>query len=258
MQPRPLVCLLAALALSAASCGGGAPASTNSPPPSIFLDRDLQGDWIGSITPAGGSEATTYIRCAANGYPFAGADGTGRDWSAVYPYAYSVVKPDGDVFLTFVVDRELFYMEGVMTRAGTMDGRYWVLLDGLQSEQGEFHFSRSSGTGTFSGISHLLGSWSGTVSTAAGLEAALVLSLAADGSLVGASREGVAVNLAASSSNLSFSDDGLGRLHSFDLVFSDGSLDQVSFALVSEDGMFLEGPVTDSVLGQARMALVHD
>ncbi len=258
MHLRPLSCLLAALALAAASCGGGSSSASSSTKPAIFVDGDLKGDWIGTFSELGAGDFTAYLRCGVNGHPFEGADGTGRDWTSTYPYSYSVVKPDGEVFMSFLVGRELFYLEGTLTRAGTMSGRYWVATDGLLSEEGDYEFQLSAGGGNFSAVSHLEGGWTGSVSTDAGDSATLSLSLAADGSLVDASRDGVAVDLAASSASLSFSDDGLGRLHAFDLVFVDGSLDQASFALVSNDGMTLEGPVTDSVFGTSHLVLVHD
>ncbi len=259
MLLRPLSCLLAATALFAVSCGGGSSSSaSSSKAPEIFLNSDLQGDYVGTMSEEFGSDVTSYLRCAENGYPYAGADGLGRDWVSVVPYSYAVVKPDGDIFLSYVVDHEVFYLEGSMTRAGLLSGNYWVLYDGLLQEEGTFEFARSAGAGHFSPFDHLKGTWTGSSRNDDGDEAVIGLELGSDGSLVNASRGGVALDPALSSSVVAFDDTTLGRLVAFDLVFLDGSSVQVSFALVSADGQVLEGPALDSEHGEVRFLMLRD
>ncbi len=254
MNSRPLLCLFAASALLAASCGGGSSSTSNGvQKPPIFQNRDLQGDWVGSMAEDFGVETVAYLRCAANGYPYAGADGLGRDWLSEIPFSYAVVKPDGDVFLSYVVDREVFYLEGTMSRAGTLSGQYWTLYNGVLKEEGSFSFLRSAGAGSFTVVDHLAGSWTGSQQNQSGDLETVTLMLGPDGSILAGDRAGSVIDLNLSSSVLVFEDTNLGRIAPFDLVFTDGTTVQVHYALVSDDSSALEGPATDSVNGEVRL-----
>ncbi|RMH03468.1 MAG: hypothetical protein D6702_05870 [Planctomycetota bacterium] len=241
-------------------CGktGAASGSAGTGTPPAFRDGDLAGQWVGTMTPAGGSELLVYLTCSAVGNPEAGADETGRDWTAVPPYSHGEVNADGEAWLSFVTGSEVFYLQGFLTRAGRLSGQYSIMDNGLVSQTGTFEFARSAGSGTFTAGSHLVGSWSGSLTDKLGGSAALSLTLASDGSLLAASRDGSALDPLASSATITLADDAVGRVAPFDLVFADGSSFHLDFALLREDGLVFAGPGQDSALGSVRMDLQHD
>lgn len=257
-RATPLLCLVVAAALLAA-CGGTSSSTSNgSAKPPIFHNRDLQGAWVGSLIVDYGAEITTYLVCDPTGYPESGADGSGRDWTVTNTYSYTTVKPDGDFYLSYVVGRELFVLEGRLGRSGTsMSGRYRRLEDGVRVDGGEFAFALSAGPGTFALDDQVAGVWAGSARNADGAEVAVELTLSATGAVLEAKRSSSDLNSSSSSSSVAFADDTVGRLQPFDLGFQDGNLQHFDFALVDLDGQVLEGPGTDSVLGPVRMRLTR-
>lgn len=226
--------------------------------------EDLDGDWIGQLTPAaaGSRVHNAYLRFAGDLLVEA-AESDGGEWTdalASMSFSYSakgVLKTD----LRADLGSSRLLISGQMDPSlATITGSFTLRDADGDKLTGSFTFSRSSGASQFS-QEMLTGSWAGLGTASTGKFRFLVLDLAADGSVV----EGLLKhpdtaekirNYSAGAGTFTFFDSSIGRLEDVVITADGGHTLTFAFLLLDADGTLLAGPGVESGLGVGIAELV--
>ncbi len=266
---RGLALLLALLPLAAcsgssSSVGGGGTV----PPPggdagSTFAIQDLEGDWVGQLTPDAANVRNFYLRFQ-NATLVSAAESGGLDWTALDSDRDFQFTADGRLAATMALQLG----SGSMSLSGQMDESRAVLTgtfrltdaDG-QRISGSFSLVRSSGPDMYV-QAQLEGPWDGLGRNGLGKFRFLSLVLDADGlvssgTMLHPETEVLIRTYSAAAGAFSFSDTAVGRLDDVVITADSGETITFDFLLLDPDATLLAGPGVESALGAGIAELVR-
>ena len=253
-----MLALIATCKGSSSDTGAGAGGS----PPVVYDNSYMAGDWLGSIEPNNQKEPYLfYLRCLADGFPYAGADARENDWNDSDYTTFTWVRPSGAFTVSVIRGDALVLFEGVMTLGGlVIEGRYLQVLGGNLSGGGDFSAVPSGGPGTFVQGDQLPGSWRGELSTLDGILVPIQLEVDSLDRIISGHIDGNQFDLSGWPGGIPifYEIDSVGRTSSLTVSVMDGSTLQVPFMLVDEDGALVSGKAEHSVLGKVTFNLLND
>lgn len=265
-QRAPWAVLAACLALAACahsgssgSVGGGG----GTPPPPVFTIEDLDGDWVGQLTPDNPARPVQnfYLRFADEDIESA-ADSAGNEWRTDNSDRVFAFDADGifEANLGLLIGVAGLEILAEMDDARTvLAGSYTQVGPDLFPVAGSVELVRSSGASMFE-ESMLEGDWVGEASNAHERRQILNFTLGVDGAvLTGAMiRPGLKTvrrTYSAGAGTFSFFDGAIGRMQDVSIMADDGQVTFLHYLLVDRDGSLVAGPGTDQQLGAGFVRL---
>lgn len=239
--------------------GGGSPP----PPPPVFTLEDLEGDWVGQLTPENSARPVQnfYLRFVNEDLASA-ADSAGNEWRADNSDRVFHFKKTGllEANLGLLVGVTGLEIQAKMNNArAVLSGTYIQIGPDLFPVEGSLELVRSSGASMF-GTALLAGDWTGTVANPLGRSQIMNLSFDAAGAVVGGAmiRTGQGTtrrSYSVGAGTFSFFDGAIGRIQDVTLTADDGTVSFLHYLLVDRDGTLLAGPGTDQIFGAGFLRL---
>lgn len=258
--PAALLTISCAHSGGSGTVGGG---GTTPPPPPAFTIEDLDGDWVGQLTPDNPARLVqnAYLRFV-NEDLAAVADSAGNEWTEVNSERLFSFDADGllEVNLGLLVGTSGLEIQAEMDDArAVITGVYTQVGPDLFPVSGTLELVRSTGAGMFT-EAMLAGDWAGVAVNDANRSQILELTLDADGVVVAGAmiRPGLQTvrrTYSAGAATFSIFDGGIGRLENVILTADDGVQSFLHYMLVDRDASLLAGPGSDSQLGSGRVRL---
>lgn len=253
--------LLAACAHSGSSgdVGGGG----TTPPPPVFTIDDLDGDWVGQLTPDNPARPVQnfYLRFADEDLSSA-ADSAGNEWRDDNSDRVFAFDADG------ILEANLGLLVGVagleilaeMNDArAVLAGSYTQVGPDLFPVAGTVELVRSGGPSMFE-AAMLEGDWVGEAANALERHQILNFTLDADaavvtGAMIRPGLKTVRRTYSAGAGVFSFTDGAIGRMDNVTLTSDDGKVTFLHYLLADRDGSLIAGPGTDQQLGAGFVRL---
>jgi len=259
----PACLLFAACAHSGSSdnVGGGG----GTPPPPVFTIDDLDGAWVGQLTPDNPARPVQnfYVVFADEELESA-ADSAGNEWRTDNSDRVFAFDADG------ILEANLGLLVGVagleilaeMNDArAVLTGTYTQVGPDLFPVPGSVELVRSSGPSMFK-ESMLEGEWAGDASNAHHRRQILEFTLDADGVVVAGEmiRPGLKTvrrTYGPGAATFSFFDGSIGRMQDLTLTADDGAVTFLHYLLVDRNGTLIAGPGSDQQLGAGFVRLTR-
>jgi len=238
--------------------GGGTP-----PPPPVFTIDDLNGDWVGQLTPDNPARLiqNVYLRFVDEDLVEA-ADSAGNEWRLNNSERSFSFDAEGmlEANLGLLVGVAGLEIQAQMDQSRTvLSGSYVQVGSDLFPVAGTLELVRSSGAGMFE-VAMLEGAWTGDGTNAHHRRQILELTLDATGTVVTGAmiRPGLGTvrrTYSAGAAVFNFSDGAIGRMDDVTLTSDDGAVTFLHYLLVDRDATLLAGPGTDQRLGAGLVRL---
>jgi hypothetical protein len=240
--------------------GGG---GTTPPPPPVFTIDELNGDWVGQLTPDNPARLVqnVYLRFVNEDLATA-ADSAGNEWTEVNSERIFSFDADGllEANLGLLVGVSGLEIQAEMDDArAVITGVYTQVGPDLFPVSGTLELVRSTGPAMFT-EAMLAGDWVGDAVNEVDRSQILEFTLDASGVVVTGAmiRPGLKTvrrTYSAGAGAFSIFDGGIGRLENVTLTADNGVESFLHYMLLDRDATLLAGPGTDNQLGSGRVRL---